>query len=555
MYMRGVKISNILMAILLLVTFLVFFPNSYSSAESKKILEEIEDEESGDASEDNGEAGESSSSEYEFNGFLEIENTINTYKKQEPGDANKKNELRNNLKYGFTGEIISLKAIMNMYVNSNIINQFDEDDEKEKPISEITVKDLEDKKKDKYLNGDYVYADEFTMSRNLRFSDRGYEISFNELYLGFGTDLMRMRLGNQIYGWGTADTINPTSYFNPQDGRELLFKDEDEIKMAIPSVSLLIFMGDGSLELVYAPIHVPQAQAPRGNFWATSYEQPPFPVITSEPDELPFEPFNYAYGGRFSFSFWGIDMSFSGYHGPDPEPITRPLSLILDTNTVPNQPVGLLIKSEYHIANYYGVDFSTTLDKFVFQFEAAYSPDRIGVALPNGMTFEELREISDPAELEINLPFFLTRSQYISYSAGANYFVPINRIIEGHEGESVLLVEWHDARYFDYISTERRFQTKRGILQPQMSHILITGFKDSYFSGWLNLTLAAIFDMEYKSQMFMPQLGLDFQNGFTINFTYGRFRDPKRKTDEMPGSLFGFFVDKDVAIMKMRYEF
>lgn len=539
------KIFRIFTAILLTISFLFFFPESPVKAGPEKILEKIKEEEAETSSEDAGE-NEKSSSEYEFTGFFELENIINTYKEQEPADANKKNEFRNNYKFIFTGESITLKMVMNLYANSNLIEQYKEKDEKIKPASEVTAE---------YLNGDYVYADDFTVSRNLRISDKSYEVSFHETYFSVGTDLLRLRLGNQIYGWGTADAINPTSYFNPQDGRELLFKDEDELKMAIPSVSLLIFIGDSSLELVYAPLHVPQAQAPRDNFWAMSYEKLPLPVITEGPEGLPFESCNYGYGGRFSFSFWGIDMSFSGYHGPDPEPIIRPLSLIIDADTVPNQPVGLLIKSEYHIANYTGIDFSTTLDKFVFQFEAAYSPDRIGVALPDGMSFDELREISSPNKFEINLPFSLTRSHYISYSAGANYYVPVNRIIEGHEGESVLLVEWHDARYFDYIGPEKRFQTVRGILQPQMSNLLITGFKDSYFSGWLNLTLAAIFDMKYKSQLFMPRMGIDFQNGFTLDFTYGCFRDPKKKKDEIPGSLFGFFVDKDIIIMKMRYQF
>ncbi|MEZ4565798.1 MAG: DUF1302 family protein [Desulfobacterales bacterium] len=60
---------------------------------------------------------------------------------------------------------------------------------------------------------------------------------FRELYYNWSREKFRVRMGNQVIAWGTADFLNSTSYFNPSDLRELLFKDEDQVALPVPAVS------------------------------------------------------------------------------------------------------------------------------------------------------------------------------------------------------------------------------------------------------------------------------------------------------------------------------
>ncbi len=519
-----IKMIKIFIILSLMAQFHLIFTKSASPAETKKI-QTVEKSEEGDEEYNEEEKEENQLIEYEFNGFIEYEGYINTSNDQKTTEKDKKNEIRNNIKLEISRETISLEMDMNFYISSFL---------------------LEDKT---CFYNDYKYAEKFTISRNLRISDESYEITFRELFLNILTDDFRIRAGNQIIGWGTADLINPTAYFNPLDARELLFKDEDELRQAVPSVSLMVFTGTDSLEIVWIPLHIPMLQAESGSFWTMDYDGPPIPIHISTPDGLDFGCTNYAYGARYYTSFGGFEISISGYHGPDPEPIIVPLKI----HAVPGEPFSLLIGTEYHISNYIGIDFSSSFDKFVVQFEAAYSWDKTGALFPGGMTISEVQDITYPNVLQ--LPFRLKRSKFISYSVGLNYFVPINRIFKGHEGESVLIAEWHDAMYITCSLSEKRLEENKNIVPSLMANVLLIGYRDSFFSGRVNLTLAAIFDIEYKSRMYMPKVGFDFMDGLTIDITYGRFDDPDKKKGEIPTSLFGYFADRDVVIIKAKYRY
>ncbi len=501
------------------------FLKTASLADTKKIQTTEMPEEGDKEYSEEEEEEENPLTEYAFNGFIEYEGYINTSNDQGKTEKDKKNEIRNNIKLDISRETISLKMDMNFYLSSYLLGD-----------------------KTCFYNG-YKYAEKFTISRNLRISDESYEITFRELFLNILTEDFRIRAGSQIIGWGTADLINPTAYFNPVDARELLFKDEDELRLAAPSVSLMVFMGTDSVEIVWAPLHIPMLLAESGSFWTADYDGPPIPAHISESGGLDFDPINYAYSARYYMALAGFEMSISGYHGPDPEPIIVPLKI----RAVPGEPFSLLIDTEYHISNYIGIDFSSSFDKFVVQLEAAYSWDKTGALFPGEMTLSEVQDITDPNALQ--LPFRLMRSKFISYSAGLNYFVPINRIFKGHEGESVLIAEWHDAMYITCSLPEKKIKENKNIVPSLMANILLIGYRDSFFSGRVNLTLAAVFDIEYKSRMYMPRIGYDFMDGFTIDLTYGRFDDPDRKAGEIPASLFGFFTDRDVVIVKARYKY
>jgi hypothetical protein len=438
---------------------------------------------------------------YTISGLLEFENFMSTEREQELKDANKKNEIRSRLKLKFGTENLYLYTVNNVYINSSLA--------------------------DKDLGKDYYYSDETEISRNLRVSSESGEASFNELYLNFVTEMFRIRIGNQIYGWGTADAFNPTSYFNPYDARELLFKDDDEIRRGVPSASFLLFLGDYTLELVYVPLHIPMILPSPQSFWFVNLGQIPFSVDIEQTDGLGIAPENFGYGARLAGTIRGMDLSLSGYHGPDREAVLVPSRTVL----IPNKPIALLVEQQYYIINMIGFDFSVNLDKFVIQCEASYSPDKRGLI--------EQDDLSG-----ITLPFQVKKSHFIAYAAGFNYFIPLNRILEGHEGETVFTFEWTQSRYLD-----------NEVASPLISDIVTGRIEDSYLNNRIQVSMTGIYGTRDKGYILWPKLGYDFQNGLLIEISYVSIQGNESDDSMFDYSIFNSYSDNDIFMWRIRYEY
>ena len=457
-----------------------------------------------DAGEDNNEelmeADDEEGAGYTVSGLLEFENFLSTKRDQELEDANKKNEIRSRLKFRFGTESLYLYTVNNIYFNSSVLFE--------------------------NIGNDYSYADETEISRNLRISSESAEATFNELYLNAASEMFRIRIGNQIYGWGTADAFNPTSYFNPYDAREMLFKDDDEIRCGAPSVSFLLFLGDYTLELVYVPFHIPMILPSAQSFWFVNLGQLPFTVDIEPTDGLGLSPENSGYGARLAGTMKGIDISLSGYRGPDREAVLVPSRTVL----IPNKPIVLLVEQQYYIITMVGFDFSVNLDKFVVQCEASYSPDKRGVVE---------QDISD-----ITLPFQVKESHYIAYAAGFNYFIPLNRILEGHEGETVCTVEWTQSRYFD-----------DKVASPLISDIITCRIEDSYLNNRIQVSMTVIYGTRDDGYILWPKLGYDFQNGLLVEISFVSIHGNGNADSAFDYSIFDSYSDNDIFMWRIRYEY
>ncbi|MBW2594781.1 MAG: SPOR domain-containing protein [Deltaproteobacteria bacterium] len=440
--------------------------------------------------------------EFTYSGFIEFETFVNTGTGQSFRDKNKKNEIRNRLRMRYGTENLFLFSASNIYLFQTYLN--------------------------KRADDHYLYAKDQKVSRNLRLSSREAELSFNELYLNYGRGNFRLRAGNQIYGWGTADAFNPTSYFNPSDMREILFRDDDENKAGVPSLSGMFFLGDYTLEAVFVPVHIPPIMAPEGNFWALSVNSFLLPVIFDEPEQLGGDIDNVGYGARLSTSRGGVDMSVSGYRGPDKDQLFLPDKIIFQGAI----PVAVHLSSQASIVSMFGFDISAALGDFVVQFEAAYSPDKAGIV--------EQSVTSLPG---LTLPFEIDRSHYLSYATGFNYFIPLSRLIEGHTGDTVFTFEWFQSRYLE-----------GGVYSPSITDIVSCKLEDSYFDGRVKTTIKGIFDTQHGGKIFWPEIGYDFQNGFLIEVGYAVIRGDRGSSWESD-SIFYYFKDNDIVMGKIRYEY
>ena len=439
--------------------------------------------------------------EFTYSGFTEFQTFVNTGTGQSFKDKNKKNEIRNRLQMRYGTEDLSIFSVSNIYLFQTYMNQRADDH--------------------------YRYTKNKGVSRNLRFSSREAELSFDELYLNYNRGDFRLRAGNQIYGWGTADAFNPTSYFNPSDTRELFFRDDDENKAGVPSLSGMFFLGDFTLEAVFVPVHIPPITAPEGNFWAVTVDSFLMPIVFDEPERLGIDIDNVGYGARLSTSMGGVDMSLSGYRGPDKSQLFLPDGVIFQGTT----PV-LQIKSQASIVSMFGIDFSATLGDFVVQLEAVYSPDKMGIV--------EQRITSPPA---LTLPFEVERSRHISYATGFNYFIPLDRLIDGHTGDAVFTFEWFQSRYLD-----------SGLHPPSFTDIITCKFEDSYFDGHITTAIKGIFETRHGGKIFWPEIGYDFQNGLSLKLSYAGIWGEKGSAFENT-SIFHYFKDNDIVMGTVRYEY
>ncbi|MFO7557895.1 MAG: DUF1302 family protein [Desulfobacterales bacterium] len=462
---------------------------------------EMEADEEAEYEEDAEDDEDEDSSELTANGFIEFENFISTHPDQEFTDAFKKNEIRTRLEMRYGKENLYLFTTSDLYLNPDLFHH-------DRP-------------------NDYRYSSESDISRNLRITSSRSELSLNELYVNIGYENLRLRIGNQIYGWGTADVFNPTSYFNALDFREFFFRDDDELKQGVPSLSAMIFADEYTVELVVTLVHCPMLFAPRGNYWSLDMGGALYDLDLMEADGMDIELKNIGFGARVSTVFYGNDISLSGYHGPDREPVLLPYSI----NFPANNPISIEIHPQYHVIHMLGIDFSKTVGDFVFQFEAAYSPDKMNFVEQNLDALDQIK-----------LPFKSRKANYISYATGFNYFVPLHKLIENHEGETVFTVDWFQSKFFD-----------SELFKPYLTDLLTFRLEDSFWDGRLKTSFTYIYEARNRGSIFWPKIGYDFQNGFSVELAYAEIDGNPSGGQIEPA--FYYFRKNDIVSIGMRYEY
>lgn len=431
---------------------------------------------------------------FSFTGFTELENFVSTYPDQEPSDFNKKNEIRTKLDMKYGTDTFYVKSVTNVYILPTFIEE-----------------DLYD---------EYRYSEEFRFMRNGSISNEAFEVNLRELYVNYASGKYRLRAGNQVFAWGTADVFNPTAYFNPFDLRELLFKDDDELKLGVPAVSGMLFLDWFNVEGVIVPVHVGSAFPVRDNFWAIQYMEEPFPVEVTQMQQMDVTPENIGYGIRLTKNIKGVDVSASGYHGPDREPFLRPL----ETEVLPNEPVTVLVQPETRVINAGGMDIVFTWDRFTIQGEGAFTADKPGV-------------VEQEFDQNVELPFQVKPSPHYAYSVGFNYFVPMDWLLDNHKGNTLFTVEWAQSKYID-----------TSLMAPLFSDILTMRFEDQYWDNRIDFNFTCIMDVKESAYILWPQVGYDFRNGFKVNLAYQHIQGNN-------DSLFNYYEDNDFVKLGVQYAF
>jgi hypothetical protein len=451
---------------------------------------------------DEGEEGASPASTFTWRFESAFKNIIQTDRELHFEDAWKKNEISALFEFQYGSSDDYLFSVTGLYFFPTFIND--------------TIGD------------DYVYSSSSKTYRNLRISSESSEVIFRELYYNWSREKFRVRVGNQIFGWGTADFINSTSYFNPSDFRELLFKDQDQVALGVPSVSSLFFFEKFTVETVFVPIHTATVFPETGNYWSVKMVEDSYPLIFGDANPMETNSKNFGYGARAASTWQGMDFSFSGYHGPDNEPVILPFGTVL----IENQTVSVLVEPQYFIVDYFGFDCVFTYEDFVFQVEAAYSPNKSGFIK---------QDTSKPQDL--TFPYDTRKTDYLAYSLGLNYFIPMQKLLPGHAGESLFTIEWFQAQHFD-----------DDIQRPQITDFLTCRYQDAFFDDRVSISMTGIIETRNGGVILWPQIGYDFQNGFKAEFGYTAI-DGHGEGDYEKDSIFYYYKDNDFITVNLRYAF
>lgn len=378
------------------------------------------------------------------------------------------------------------------------------------------------------IGDDFPYAANSRLWRNLRISGESAEVIFRELFYSLSQGSCRLRIGNQVYPWGTADGLNPTSWLNPRDLRELFLIPEEEFLLGVPSVSGMFFFSDLTLTLVFVPVHTAAALPSNNHFWAVKKVADKYPVYFDTPEPLAASSENFAYAARAAGTMGGMDFSVSAYHGPDNDMRMVPWRTV----TTPGQLPGLLIRPRSFLVDYAGADVSFSRGDWVINAEAAYSPNKSGLVA---------QDTDRPWNLEF--PYDTRETDYLAYSLGFNYYIPLYRLLPGHAGESLFTAEWYQATCFG-----------NAVIKPLISDLLSFEFRDSFFDRRVDLRLAAIFETRGGGVIFWPRLGYDFGNGLAAEI--GWLGVNSRGKGGFEGdSLFYYYRENDLVMAKISFSF
>lgn len=442
--------------------------------------------------EEKGKKKKKSGWNFEIRGFAEFENFFSTRKEQDPEEIWRKREVRNRLemKYGTSTMFFFLEN--NIYVNLLQENR-----------------------------AHSRYSQDFELGRNLRLSTPSSEIRFRQFYFNYEYKFFRLRVGNQVHAWGTADVFNPTNYFNPYDLREFLMKDDGELTIGMPSVSFMFMIGKHTLELVVAPLHVPALLPERGSFWEIQYREGVFPVEVQGDGALPLALKNIAAGLRYYVNVGGFDLNASLYYGPAIDPLVRPAGTVAR----PNEPVAIAVEPTYKPTVMIGFAGSKSVQKFVFQLEVAYSPWKWGVVdqdIDSGIP---------------ELPFEMKPNHYLAYSAGVNWFMPLSSWISEYKGESIITLEWTQSINFN-----------RELMKPLLTDLITTRLDFSFIEDRLKTSITGVVDVSNGSFLIQPEVSYRFRFNMKIWASY-LFIMSK------PESFLGYYDQHDVATVGVRYEY
>jgi hypothetical protein len=243
---------------------------------------------------------------------------------------------------------------------------------------------------------------------------QSFEPDLRELYVGFFTSSVDVRIGQQRLAWGRADAQSPNDVLNARDLRDPFSPEPDITEVPTPLARVDWDFGAGTLELVGSPIFVPDRFDTYGSNWAIIQPDSPaglrgfFHTMSGLVDTAMFDRFNaliqqtrlpapgaasLSGGGKLATTVGGFDLDAYYFYGFDRTPVLRIDPAFADaisridfskTSIADFAPFFSAIQAgyppltiEYTRRHHVGFDAGGTVGPVGVRFDAAYDTQRV----------------------------------------------------------------------------------------------------------------------------------------------------------------------------------
>lgn len=369
-----------------------------------------------------------------------------------------------------------------------------------------------------------------------------HEVELDEAYLDIFFTRFDIRVGNQVFGWGKTDSINPTDNLNSIYLNNAITGDIGEEIIPTFALKFDYYLDNTTFELVVVPFFQENRFDLAGSDWAifrhgmfTNLVGGYFPYASLLDDESqkvlnrltlslfsPIQPTdspeNTQGGARISSTYKGWDFSLSYIYAFDKYPtvhISDELIEAMKDSTVPGYIAGLslgeiegIMELKYHRYHMAGFDFAKNIGKYGVRGEAALFFDRY--------TYTE--------------DFEAIKRNYILYVLG------IDRQFKGNFYVNLQLVQ---KIILDY---------RHEILEDEVLSAMTLYTYKKFFNEKLNVEARAIYNLNDGDFYVSPKVSYKYTD--SLEFTIGM---NILEGDDF--TIFGYFDDNNQIFFEVKYYF
>ena len=359
--------------------------------------------------------------------------------------------------------------------------------------------DIEHSRKNvSFLVNPYIY----------QYPEKDLDFNLREAYMDIYFKAMDIRIGKQQIIWGSADGVFITDVVSPKNLEEFLLRDFEEIRVGITSLKADYYIGNNTLEFVWAPVFTPTKMPDKSSIWFPERDlskAPIEPTIDNSKREVENNLENSEVFARFSSMGSLIDYELMAGYMWDDEP-TMHIQKTIDRET--QKPTSITAIPQHHRLSLAGGSFSTTLGPFVFRGEGAYY---------DGKYFQDS-----------NQPEGVVEKNYLHYLVGTDFkLFDVN-----------LSTQFIQETILDYDDSIRDEQYKN-----TMTFLA----KDDFLRQKLTVEFFSYVGLNNSDALLRPKVYYDLQDSFELLFGANLFLGEKGR--------FGQYNENDMLYTKITYSF
>jgi hypothetical protein len=333
------------------------------------------------------------------------------------------------------------------------------------------------------------------------------EIGLREAYMDIYFNSVDLRVGKQQIIWGKADGVFITDIVSPKDLSEFLLRDFEEIRMGITALKANYYLGDNTIEFVWAPYFTGTQSPDEHSIWFPQSDFPAPPVFDYSKKQVGAELGNSELFIKYSAMTSAIDFEIMGGAMWDDDPT---MHMTKNINPATNQLTGLTVTPQHHRLGLAGGSFSSTLGGFVLRGEGAYY---------NGKYFNS----ADPSLVDATV-----KKNYLHYLIGVDYTL----------WDITLSTQFIQQAILEY---------EKAINNDEFENTMTVLASKTFLRETLRLEVFSFIGLNNSDALIRPKVIYDLADGFELLLGANIFVGSKGR--------FGQYDNNDMIYTKIKYNF